>query len=351
MRVMMMGFLALMVSGCESPAEKAEQLVARIVATPADWARPGHKQTVIEAKDELIKLGPAALPAIIDGLGDDNRFVGMWLLEPILASGESAVLPLAAALTDADVDRRRWALFAISGLASKEIDISAALPAIQRCTRDEDSEIRALSLMAISSTKEDRGVPEFISALKDPDAHVRSEAAKWLGIVATVRVPGARLQDDPLPQLSESVIAEIRPKLIAAFSDESAIVRREVVGALSEYGPSVEPTLREAMKDRDAEVRAAALESLACIRSDGAVAELIEGLGDPDIPVRLRSAKWLGMLADPDTLLLSRRRPSPLPTIDPLAFEAAIDSLTTASKDAHAGVRSAASDALKKIGR
>ena len=213
----MIGYVALVISGCKPPAEKAEQLVDRIIATPADWARPEHKRTLSEAKDALIRLGPPALPAMIEGLGDDNYFVGMCLLEPILAAGDSAVLPLATALKDKDTDRKRWALFAISGLASKGIDISPAVPAILLCIRDEDAEIRAVSLMAISGAQADRGVAELLAALNDPEAEVRGEAAEYLGVVAAVRVPGAMLQDDPLPQLSSSVLDDIRPLLLSRF--------------------------------------------------------------------------------------------------------------------------------------
>ncbi len=77
----------------------------------------------------------------------------------------------------ADVDRRRWAWFAISGLALKDIDVTPAIPAIVECTRDFDAEIRALSLMAIGSAQPDRGIPQLVTALSDPEANVRREAA------------------------------------------------------------------------------------------------------------------------------------------------------------------------------
>jgi HEAT repeat protein len=344
MRVVMLSLVAVVIAGCESPEDKASKLVAQMIATP-------NKQSLAKADEELTRLGPAALPAMIDALGEDNRFVGMWLLEPILATGESAVLPLATALADADVDRRRWALFAISGLASRGIDVSPAVPAILKCTHDTDAEIRGLSLMAISSAQSDRGVPQLVSALNDPEAKVRSEAAKTLGIIASVRVPGALLHESPLPQVSSDVLAEVRPVLTAALSDESVIVRRDVAEALGEYGPSVEPALQQPLKDSDADVRAAALKSLTCIRSDGAVAELIDGLNDPSAPVRFQAARWLGLLADPDTLVLSRLRPPPLPEIEPQAISSAIPALNAASNDNDPGVRKAATDALVAIRR
>lgn len=103
------------------------------------------------------------------------------------------------------------------------------------------------------------------------------------------------------------------------------------------------------MEDSDAEVRAAALKSLACIRTDGAAAALINGLADPSARVRVTASEWLGMLADPDTLLLSRLCPPPLPKVEPFAFAAAIPALTAASEDDNPGVRSAATKALKTI--
>jgi len=338
-------------AGCESPADKAEWLVEQIVATPSDWARPEHKRTVAEAKDELLQLGPAALLAMINGLGNDNRFVGMWLLEPIVAAGDSAVEPLAAALMDENANRRQWALLAITGLATKGVDISAAIPAILQCTGDADAEIRALSLPAISCAQHDRGVTQLISSLNDPDEHVQSEAAKYLGVIATIRAPGALIKEDTHPPVTHDVLADIKPILLSALSDESAIVRCEVANALGEFGPSVESAVRQAMMDSDAHVRAAALRSLACIRTDGAVEDLIDSLDDRAAPVRFQAATWLGVLADPDTLVLSRLRPPPLPEIQPQAISSAIPTLDAAANDNDPGVRKAATNALKAIRR
>ncbi|MEJ7595341.1 MAG: HEAT repeat domain-containing protein [Planctomycetaceae bacterium] len=331
---------------------EARKLIDRMLETPAKWSgrdRADYFRMAEESQPALTQLGPAALPAMIDGLGKGEGKIGQWLLLPIAKNGESAVMPLATALRDPDFHRRRWALLAISLVANEGTDVSKAGPAILDCTRDADVAIRAASMMAISSAKPDRGVHELIAALNDPEASVRGEAAKILGMVSAVRAPGAIVEEISLPPPTPTVLSEALPPLIAALQDEAPAVRREVAGALGEFGPAAEPALRQAMEDSDGEVRAAALVSLCCVRADGAVEELIDALDDPSQRVRFAGAKWLGLLANPDDLILRRLRPPPLPQIDRSAFAAAVPPLTTALDDKDAGVRSAATKALAII--
>jgi HEAT repeat protein len=115
------------------------------------------------------------------------------------------VLPLAMALHDKNLPRRRWALLAIFSVANDGVDASQAVPALLDGTHDANVEIRAASLLALSSAKADRAVHELIAALSDPDSGVRREAANTLGMVASVRAPGALIEDSPLPTPSREL--------------------------------------------------------------------------------------------------------------------------------------------------
>ena len=158
-------------------------------------------------------------------------------------------------------------------------------------------------------------VPALAGALKDPDPHVRSVAAKSLGLIG----PAAKAA---VPQLKERLTTEDRldamkalanfgsealpalESLTALLKDSDDKVRWQAARILGKIGPTAAPAvpaLLAALKDEDDEVREHAAEALGDIgpnvpNANQVVTALAETLKDPKSNVRRDAVRSLGQL-------------------------------------------------------
>ena len=179
---------------CQSEDQRAKAFVNQLGDTEV------FRRT--EAGEALVKMGPAAIDALIQGLSHENpqiREMSVWTLSEI-GTPEARVVPaIIAALTD------------------------------------PEETIRVVGSVALQNIGEP-AVPYLIDALSAPSAEIRLNAAYALGEIGT-----------PL----DTII----PALIKALTDPEWNVRRLVVRALIRIGtPAVEPLI-QALNSPDQDLR------------------------------------------------------------------------------------------------
>jgi HEAT repeat protein len=164
-----------------------------------------------EAETALIAAGEAAVPALIDALrepgwgmaagaiyclgaiGDvravqplinalatDDLSLRSDIVEALLKLGNIVVRPLIFALTNADINVRRGAAFAV-GLFKDEL---AVLPLSGVLTMDEAAPVRAAAADSLAICGDARAVDALIKGVQDSDPAVREASVRALGVVA-----------------------------------------------------------------------------------------------------------------------------------------------------------------------
>ncbi|HTY52702.1 MAG TPA: HEAT repeat domain-containing protein [Methanomicrobiales archaeon] len=125
--------------------------------------------------DALIGAGGPAVPALIRGLRDPDEQAHTIASIALGKIGKEAVLPLTAALREKDGLSRVKIADILAGMGEPALDgIVAAL-------REGDEEVRVLSALVIGEMRSPKGVVPLESALGDPSANVRAQAAISLG--------------------------------------------------------------------------------------------------------------------------------------------------------------------------
>lgn len=182
---------------------------------------PDQVERAKDAAARLGRLGPAAVPAMIEGLGNSDMFVRDLLVRALAEIGAPGVAPLTAAIGDRNAHRRRGAIEALQGLALfKKVDIKSAVPALKSASTDSDALVRRAALGTLSVALADTGDSQLVAALKDTHPSVRVFAARSL----------AYLPGRPVP-------LEALPALMAALEDDDRHVQLFAATALGKLGP------------------------------------------------------------------------------------------------------------------
>lgn len=198
----------------------------------------------VEADPEL------ALPALADGLEDEDETVSAACGEALGRYGDPAVDTLIGALESGGVQARRNAAraFFLIGTAA-----SRALKPLIRTLGDEDPGVRSEGARALGfvATESSEAVSPLVSALDDEDEEVRAAAAWSIG------EHGDLARWSVLP-------------LVDTLKDTSPLVRMHsaiALGKLGEHARSAALDLSSAIEhDTDPEVRREATEALILIR-------------------------------------------------------------------------------------
>ena len=282
-----------------------------------------HRQAAVRA---LGILGPAArhaVPALLDGVIDAQRWLSPGLVEQTLVSiGPDAIPDLVTALSSPVGGVREMASLALL-----------------RIVREQRPPVVTLAM----------SVPTLSRSLNDSQAAVRLRAAQTLAllgdIAASSSTPLLRATMDPEPAVKEAVLAAI------------AVIRPQTGDAI--------PRVALALKDPSGRVRAAAAQALARYdaRAVGALSQLASALLDPEPAVRIAAANALGRLGEKafpavggleqnlhhEGRLVRTSSAKALSRIGPAAWSAT-DGLCACLDSDDPGVRSAAAEALGAIG-
>jgi HEAT repeat protein len=320
-----------------------------------------------------------AIPALMDALGESDRYVLRYVIQALALMGERSLPRLREALADADPLRRSAAAQTIALIAPKNEAINAALVGLMG---DRDPRIRAAAAWALNRIGP--WAPEhlaaFVKAMDDKDWVVRCLSAEAIGKMgpaaggavgalirgltdsetSLVRYPSAwalgqvgakaAAAVDPLvaalgdsdPRLrwhAARTLVGLGPKggeaLTRALGNQSPTVRREAAAALARLGlwHKALASLARAVKDEDPGVCLAAASALASVdpKSPRAAAALVEALSDEAWPVRWRAVKSLGELG--------------------LADREVLDALQKACSDTRREVNEAAAVALRELSK
>jgi HEAT repeat protein len=190
----------------------------------------------VEAADALAGIGPAAIPALIETLGDESEQVRGWAA---LALGKiadrEAASALAGILGDEALSVRQIAVWALGEIADPETvePLAAAL-------QDETSGIQKEAADALVKIGQP-ALDALISALGSADAFARENAARALGGLkepAAVK-PLAKLLargEAGASEAAATALAEIGeaavPALIKALSSKKPAVAKSAAAAL-----------------------------------------------------------------------------------------------------------------------
>lgn len=352
-----------------------------------------------EAYKELLKRGPAIVPACVRATEEGNGSARMWAAAALAQTGDPRGLkPLLKLLTDGEQKVRMIASYHIhvymrknpevapalgAQLADPDPDVReqamkvlrkskppGALPSIKKALLAEDLQARADALRMVlfyEKKRPDQEIPKIVHS--DADGRIRS-AALWVwptagkgGVERVLEIVG--MMKDPDPFVAEAALI-----LMQNFFKEPPLkgddLRRVVTATAQAIGPVAKhkdprvrrqalpllghmkregalPHLAGALKhDPDAEVRVAAAQGLARSKRVGAkvLGPLVDALEDTAPEVRSTSLKLIGALAKRDAMPPAYRR----------ALAAQLAERTSALlTDGDAGVRAAAYVTLAEL--
>jgi HEAT repeat protein len=195
-------------------------------------------------------------------VGDDPDTVARQAREAVLAGYERDDRAIAAALSSREPLVRARALGAAA--RSGRLDTPARLAALS----DPEPLVRrrACAIEVRMPSRDPRVVAALVLLLDDPDPLAVAGAATALGEAdapSSATALEATAKDHPDPRCREAAIAALGALgtpgslrvVLAALHDKPAVRRRAVVALAAFQGPDVERALRDALEDRDWQVR------------------------------------------------------------------------------------------------
>jgi HEAT repeat protein len=219
------------------------------------------------------KIGEAAVPALIEAIREEDPYVRervYWTLGII--GGPKAIAVLIEHVSDPDADNRSHTAFALAGHP-------AAIPALLKLMHDPESRVRSEAVTALTKCAAKTGgygqvFPALLEALDDEYDQVAIAACEGLEQVGDPRA---------IPHLLKAIL-----------TNPSEQARRFAKKALRAIGAAPAPTLRKAVLNAEAAVRARAIGLLAEMHEESDVALFISATRDPDREVRKSAADALG---------------------------------------------------------
>lgn len=197
-----------------------------------------------------------------------------------------------------------------------KIGSDAALELIAKAMDDRDETFRARLVKVVARMDHPLAKEMLIKAFNDPDCYVRKSAVEAVPQVDQpdiIRALIECLRDEEINVRESAVIALEKSRdadtivdiLSTALADSHWNVRRESVEVIARVGGSraFEP-LRQALKDKDPEVRLSALVGLAKLDDEGVVDCVLGALNDPDVSVQLEAWDIAGKFGRPVMLPL-----------------------------------------------
>jgi HEAT repeat protein len=271
------------------------------------------------AMEALVKIGPAAIPALTLALKNPDSYVRAVAAEALRKIGPSAIPALTQALKERDSDVRRIAAGALGEIAESIQDKSQisvmfkeAIPVLTELLKDKDFMVCDSAAEALGSIGDSNAIPALVRALKNEGYSARFDA------IALGQIAEFTTDKSQIPVLFKEVI----PALTQALKDDDPHVRGIVSRALGSIAESVQN------------------KSQILGLFKGAIPVLIKALKDGDPSVRMDAADLLGKIAE------SVQNKSQIPAV----LKEAIPALIAALKAGDSDVRKGVAKALQEIG-
>jgi HEAT repeat protein len=178
--------------------------------------------------------------------GDDDR-----ALAALAGIGPEHLPDLQAALlsSEADPDRRWWAVRALAELARADVAPQAdptALSLLLTATADTNVDVRAAVFQALGETRAVEAITPLLFALSDPSTYLTRIATDGLIHIGSPAVPGLirALENDAQPRVRVSAARALAligdpsaiPALFHALEDESNLVQHWADEGLERMG-------------------------------------------------------------------------------------------------------------------
>jgi serine/threonine-protein kinase len=307
---------------------RAERLIAEIKAT-SDGTERDNRKTL----DRLSKLGPAAIPRIIDAL--------------------------------ANADKQETAAF-VSVLTAM-LD-NKTFPAVAEGLKDGNQRTVAAIVWALGSSK--NYSPQLLyQLLEQPDAPkgpiVNVLVAQKSRLNARDLLKHAYQQEPPEKAAMFRIIAEIAdesivPDLMSRLGGKDPIARTHIINILSRFNkPEVAHALQQQLRDTNRFIRQAVLNALGRLEGNVDVGLLCEVLHDPDVETQQKAIDAIVRANHPDTIKHLVKvlrdedescRRAAVEVLNEIGTPQHVKYLLHSIKDDDWWVRSRAADALAKIG-
>ena len=265
----------------------------------------------------LAAIGGAGIPELTKALDSPAASVRVAALGTLNALGEQArevrvqVLKLTA---DADPFVRATA---VSVLVSMAMDMGGTLEKVEAAMRDPSPVVRLSGATAAGALGPSaRGLARALtSLLDDADAPVRAAALRAAGALgggdpALVRRLAASLDDPATRSAALGALAQTgadaatTAKLLELYPKSAKPDRLAILSSLGAAAPAESAGLiAVAVKDGDAEIRAAALRANVKVQASvkDSLPVLIGALRDPQVSVRRTAAELIGQIGDKET--------------------------------------------------
>jgi HEAT repeat protein len=186
---------------------------------------PSVRGAVAEAIGAYGPAAEAAIPALVDALGDDGAGVADQARAALSQIGVGAVQPLISSLNRADSVIRIGAVRALGTIGP---NARAAGPALVKLLKRETGTLQAAAAWALGKLRWSEAVPLLLAAIEHSDHELRDSAKFALSHMGDAAVPG----------------------LIGKLDHDDLGVRLSVVEALGAIGPAARdavPALHDAM--------------------------------------------------------------------------------------------------------
>jgi HEAT repeat protein/tRNA A-37 threonylcarbamoyl transferase component Bud32 len=307
---------------------KAERCLAQLMEEP-DPGTPNARR----ALDALQKIGPNAIPKILDAFGATNREQTAALVNVLAAQVNDKTLP---AFEAAFTHPSKQAVAAVAKALSitNGYDVNRLIPLL---FREDVTKSAVIDVLVAARSR--LNARELLRRAYDLDPKDKAIAFKIISEIAT---------------------PDLIPDLVARLEGKDSAVRVAIIDVLRRFPrPDVARALEQQLKDRNKLVRKAALDALAQMPGDLDVGLVCSLLSDPEIEVQGKAVDLVVKLRHPDTIkhLLPAlkheseyARRSAVEVLNEIAEPATIKYLLVALEDGDWWVRSRASDALAKIG-